>query len=118
MYRKRLKRENPEAEKAILAARDAYAEVGDRRGEAWALQNLAWLSYMRGRAAEAEDRITASVDMFQDLGDSGGLSWSLGLLAFVKLHEGRHADAEELGKQVLVEARPRRASGVISGVRG
>ncbi len=96
-----------EAEASISAALDANRELSDRRGEAWALQNLAWISYVKGRTGEAEQRITASIDLFSDLADSGGLNWALGLLAFVKFHEGMLREAGDLAEQVLIEARER-----------
>ena len=34
-------------------------QLGDRGGEAWALQNLAWIAFVGGRADEAEGRLQA-----------------------------------------------------------
>ncbi len=96
--------ENAQAEQCISAALDAYRSLGDRRGEAWALQNLAWISYIEGRATTAAERLTESAALFTALGDRGGLSWANGLLAFVRFHQGDFAEAEELGAQVLSEA--------------
>ena len=85
----------------------ASREVGDRRGEAWALQHLAWISFIEGRPAEAEGRLTRSADTFAELGDVGGLGWALGLLAFVCFIQGDLDRADELGQQVLTEAHER-----------
>jgi hypothetical protein len=51
-------------------------EAGDRRGEAWALQHLAWISFVEGRVDEAESRIARSAQTFSELGDLGGLGWA------------------------------------------
>ncbi len=81
--------------------------MGDRRGEAWALQHLAWISFVDGRADEAVDRLTRAADTFAEIGDVGGLGWAFGLLAYVCYIQGDLARADELGQQVLVEARER-----------
>jgi class 3 adenylate cyclase/tetratricopeptide (TPR) repeat protein len=96
-----------EAEESINHALATNQELADRRGEAWALQNLAWISYVKGRPNEAEARITASANTFAELADSGGLNWALGLLGFVKFHQGFLPEAGELAEQVLTEARER-----------
>jgi class 3 adenylate cyclase/tetratricopeptide (TPR) repeat protein len=96
-----------EAEDSIDHALSTNQALGDRRGEAWALQNLAWISYVKGRPSEAEERISASANTFAELADSGGLNWALGLLGFVKFHQGHLIEAGELAEQVLTEARER-----------
>ena len=92
---------------AIRAALAGSRQVGDRRGEAWALQHLAWISFIDGRPIEAESRLSEAADTFAELGDVGGLGWALGLLAYVCFMQGDLARAEELGAQVLVESRQR-----------
>jgi class 3 adenylate cyclase/tetratricopeptide (TPR) repeat protein len=96
-----------DAEASIDRALALYRHLGDVRGEAWALQNLAWISYVEGRTDEAEARITVSADTFRELGDTGGTSWAMGLLGFVRFHQGRLDEAEELGERALREGRER-----------
>ena len=77
------------------------------RGEAWALQNLAWISFLTGQVDEAERRLHDSVATFSEIGDTGGMAWALGLFAYVRFQQGRIDEAEALGSQVLAEARTR-----------
>ena len=95
------------APRTMSAALDAFAAIGDRRGQAWALQNLAWLSYLEGRPSEADRRIDESVAMFAEIGDSGGLGWAAGLRGWVRYHQGQWQEAESIGERILVEARGR-----------
>ena len=98
---------NDEAEASISAAHELFRELDDRRGEAWALQNLAWISYVGGRADEAEVRLSESAELFEAIDDRGGLAWAQGLLGFVRYHQGRYDDAERLAAMVLADARER-----------
>ena len=45
------------AETDLVEALALYREAGDRRGEAWSLQNLATISFFQGDAPEAEERL-------------------------------------------------------------
>jgi tetratricopeptide (TPR) repeat protein len=78
--------------------------VGDRRGEAWALQQLAWTAFYRSDFGPAEDRLRAASETFAELGDWGGQSWANGLLAWVRFGEGRLDEAAALGEASLSEA--------------
>lgn len=88
----------------IAAALADFEAARDRRGEAWALQNLAWIAFTSGDLAEAEARLDRAGAVFADLGDRGGISWTEGLLAFVRFQQGRFAEAQELGERVLRES--------------
>ena len=92
---------------ALDEALAAFRSLDDRRGEGWALQNLAWVAFSAGRIAEADTRCEESVAIFADLGDRGGMAWALGLLAFVRYHQGRFEESEELCEQILAEAEDR-----------
>ncbi|MBS1848245.1 MAG: tetratricopeptide repeat protein, partial [Actinobacteria bacterium] len=83
---------------------DAFRTIGRRSGEAWALQNLAWISFSRGRIAEAGERLAASLAIFEEVGMPNGAAWALGLQGFVRLAEGDLAGAEALQSKVLAEA--------------
>jgi tetratricopeptide (TPR) repeat protein len=99
--------DNARAEASISAAHELFHELDDRRGEAWALQNLAWISYIDGRPDEAETRLDESAALFDALDDRGGLAWAQGLMGFVRYHQGRFDDAEHLATAVLGDARER-----------
>ncbi len=45
------------AEAEIDEALELFRSVGDRRGEAWALQNLAWIAFIQGESDQAEARL-------------------------------------------------------------
>ncbi|MFQ5556302.1 MAG: adenylate/guanylate cyclase domain-containing protein [Acidimicrobiales bacterium] len=96
-----------EAERSISSAYDAYSLAGDVSGMAWARQNLAWISYGRGRMGEAEQRLQAALETFEELGDHAGMAWSRGLLAYVRIYEGRFGEAEELARHTLIDSRER-----------
>ncbi len=95
------------AEASIAASHDLYRQVGDRRGEAWSLQQMAWISFMEDRAEEADERLSRAADTFSELGDSGGLAWVRGLTAFVRFQQGDLTEARRLGDAGLVDARQR-----------
>ena len=81
----------------------SFRSAGNRRGEAWALQNLAWISFSNGEIPKAEKRLNASADVFSELGDWGGLGWAYGLLAFVRFNQGRLDEAATLAEHISIE---------------
>lgn len=98
------------SEQAEASMKDALAaslELGDRRNEAWARQNLAWLGFVQGRTAKANERIEKSLELFRSLGDEIGVSWSNGLLAFVRMHQGRFEESSALAEVTLADAAAR-----------
>ncbi len=98
------------SEQAEVAMKDALAAslaLGDRRNEAWARQNLAWLGFVQGRTGKADERIKKSLELFRELGDQIGVSWSTGLLAYVRMHQGRFTESSELAEVVLADASAR-----------
>ena len=92
------------ATSSFSEALDLYRSHGNRRGEAWALQNLAWVAYTNGDVGKAEAWLNKSVQAFTEIRDSGGLGWAVGLLAFVRYHQGRHGEAEAMAHRMYVEA--------------
>ena len=86
---------------SLEPARELYAALGDRRGLAWALQNISWAHFITGRLDEAESLLHESAALFADLGDRGGLGWALGLLAFTRFHSGYPDEAETMAEQVF-----------------
>jgi tetratricopeptide (TPR) repeat protein len=78
-------------------------QLGLRRDEAWALQNLAWIAFTRNENLAAEERLQESMLAFADVGDYGGLSWALGLLGWVRFQEGQLDEAETIVNQIVDE---------------
>ena len=93
------------AEQPIAESLEAFRQIGHRRGEAWALQNLAWIAFTRGEMVEAEERLDESAATFRAVGDQGGLGWALGLLGFVRYFQGRFDEAGELAEAIVKETR-------------
>jgi tetratricopeptide (TPR) repeat protein len=93
------------AEEPISASLLTFREIGHRQGEAWALQNLAWIAFVRGEMTEAEERLQESATAFRGVGDRGGLGWAIGLLGYVRYFQGRFEEAGELAESTLVETR-------------
>ena len=52
---------NPDGAAVFIGeALDIFRSIGHRRGEAWALQNLAWIAFVHGaHSEEAEQRLDA-----------------------------------------------------------
>ncbi len=68
----------------------------DRRGEAWALQNLAWVLTTLGDFAGADATLARAARLFAQLNDPSGRAWMRGTTAFTRLLAGRLADARRL----------------------
>jgi class 3 adenylate cyclase/tetratricopeptide (TPR) repeat protein len=73
----------------------------DRRGEAWALQNLAWVATTVGDFDAAESTLTRAARLFAALGDLGGRAWIRGTTAFTRLLAGRLHEARRLANSFL-----------------
>ena len=85
---------------AVRAALEAFRQVGSASGEAWALQNLAWIAFTtgphrRGRAP-ARHRGRHLPRARRQRRHRPGRS---GLLAFVKFQQGDREAAERLGQR-------------------
>jgi tetratricopeptide (TPR) repeat protein len=89
------------AEANIGKALVLFKELGDRRNEAWAQQNMAWISTSGGDTEEAKRRIDEAVQLFTEIGDVAGLGWAYGLLGWVRLAEGYLEEADTLAHRVL-----------------
>jgi class 3 adenylate cyclase/tetratricopeptide (TPR) repeat protein len=93
------------ADELLEGALAGFEAVGDRRGAAWALQNLAWCAFYMGRAGEAEVRLRQAAATFEELGDPGGLRWARGLLAWTRFQQGHSAEAGEMAEAILADER-------------
>jgi class 3 adenylate cyclase/tetratricopeptide (TPR) repeat protein len=90
-----------EAEERFDAAYRTALETGDRPGQGWALQHLAWAATSRADFTAAEDALERASALFADQGDGPGRSWVSGTEAFVRLLQGRLVDARRLAAAFL-----------------
>jgi class 3 adenylate cyclase/tetratricopeptide (TPR) repeat protein len=96
-----------EAEGAILAALQVFEDIDEAHSIAWSWQNLAWISFARGRLQQAESRVDRAVEFFERTGDESGVAWCKGLLAYVRMHQGRLEEADSLSAAAFADARER-----------
>ena len=75
--------------------------AGDRHGQAWSLQNLAWVTTTRGDFAGADAVLGRAARLFAELGDPVGRAWLRGTTAFARLLAGRLAEARRLARVFL-----------------
>ncbi|MBN1170780.1 MAG: AAA family ATPase [Micromonosporaceae bacterium] len=74
---------------------------GDRRSQAWSLQDLAWATTTRGDFAGADAALGRAARIFAELDDPVGQAWLRGTTAFVRLLAGRLAETRRLAKMFL-----------------
>lgn len=75
--------------------------AGDRRAQAFSLQQLAWVTTTRGDFAGTDAALTRAARLFAELGDSFGRAWIRGSTAFARLLAGRLAEARRLAQAFL-----------------
>ncbi len=75
--------------------------AGDRRSQAWSLQNLAWVTTTRGDFAGADHTLGRAARLFAEQGDAVGRAWLRGTTAFARLLAGRLAEARRLARVFL-----------------
>ncbi len=85
----------------FTAAYQVAVAAGDRRSQAWSLQNLAWVTTTRGDFAGADAALARSARLFAELHDPVGRAWMRGALAFNRLLSGRLHDAQRLARVFL-----------------
>jgi predicted ATPase/DNA-binding XRE family transcriptional regulator len=73
------------AEVQLEASRTAYAELGDRFGEAFATSNLGWLARDRQDMDMATSLFESSLRTRREIGDRWGEAWTLNNLGVVAL---------------------------------
>ncbi|GAA4679601.1 adenylate/guanylate cyclase domain-containing protein [Phytohabitans rumicis] len=74
---------------------------GDRLGQAWSLQDLAWVTTTRGDFAGTDAVLGRAARLFAELGDPTGRAWLRGTTAFARLLAGRLAEARRLARVFL-----------------
>jgi class 3 adenylate cyclase/tetratricopeptide (TPR) repeat protein len=85
----------------FTAAYQVAVAAGDRRSQAWSLQNLAWVTTTRGDFAGADAVLARAARLFAELHDPVGRAWLRGALAFNRLLAGRLRDAQRLARVFL-----------------
>nr|WP_205862360.1 adenylate/guanylate cyclase domain-containing protein [Planosporangium thailandense] len=90
-----------EAGERFAAAYQLAVETGDRRSQAWSLQNLAWVTTTRGDFAGADLTLGRSARKFAELNDPVGRAWLRGTTAFVRMLAGRLTEARRLARVFL-----------------
>ncbi|GIJ53888.1 adenylate/guanylate cyclase domain-containing protein [Virgisporangium aurantiacum] len=90
-----------EATERFRSANQIAVAAGDRRNEAWSLQDLAWVTVTRGDFVGADVSILRAARRFAELGDPVGRAWLRGTTAFARLLAGRLAEARRLATAFL-----------------
>jgi ATP/maltotriose-dependent transcriptional regulator MalT len=90
-----------QASSRFAAAYQVTLAAGDRHGQAWALQNLAWVTTTRGDFAGTDAVLGRAARLFAELGDPVGRSWLRGTTAFARLLAGRLIEARRLARIFL-----------------
>jgi tetratricopeptide (TPR) repeat protein len=90
-----------QAEERFSAAYRTARESGDRPGQGWALQHLAWAATSRADFAAAEEALATAATLFAEQGNGPGRSWVSGTEGFVRLLEGRLDEARRLATAFL-----------------
>jgi class 3 adenylate cyclase/tetratricopeptide (TPR) repeat protein len=90
-----------QASSRFAAAYQVTLAAGDRHGQAWALQNLAWVTTTRGDFAGTDAVLGRAARLFAELGDPVGRSWLRGTTAFARLLAGRLAESRRLARVFL-----------------
>jgi class 3 adenylate cyclase/tetratricopeptide (TPR) repeat protein len=90
-----------QAEERFAAAYDTARAAGDRPGQGWALQHLAWAATSRADFTAAEQALETAAALFAEQGNGPGRSWVSGTEAFVRLLQGRLEEARQLATAFL-----------------
>ncbi|MGA5303268.1 adenylate/guanylate cyclase domain-containing protein [Nucisporomicrobium flavum] len=90
-----------QASSRFASAYQVTLAAGDRHGQAWALQNLAWVTTTRGDFAGTAAVLGRAARLFAELGDPVGRSWLRGTTAFARLLAGRLQESRRLARIFL-----------------
>ncbi|GAA0545372.1 adenylate/guanylate cyclase domain-containing protein [Paractinoplanes ferrugineus] len=90
-----------QASSRFAAAYQVTLAAGDRHGQAWALQNLAWVTTTRGDFAGTDAVLGRAARLFAELGDPVGRAWLRGTTAFARLLAGRLQESRRLARVFL-----------------
>ncbi|HET9517809.1 MAG TPA: adenylate/guanylate cyclase domain-containing protein, partial [Actinoplanes sp.] len=90
-----------QASSRFASAYEVTLAAGDRHGQAWSLQNLAWVTTTRGDFAGTDAVLGRAARLFAELGDPVGRAWLRGTTAFARLLAGRLADSRRMARVFL-----------------
>jgi len=90
-----------QASSRFAAAYQVNVASGDRRGQAWSLQDLAWVTTARGDFPGTDAVLGRAARLFAELKDPIGRAWLRGTTAFARLLAGRLAEARRLARIFL-----------------
>jgi tetratricopeptide (TPR) repeat protein/TolB-like protein len=90
-----------QAEENYVQASELRQKIGDRRGYATTLRNLAQIRMSRGQQGEAEKTLAEASGIFQSLGDRGGVADTLNDLGVLEEGRGRNAEALKRYREAL-----------------
>jgi class 3 adenylate cyclase/tetratricopeptide (TPR) repeat protein len=90
-----------EADERFRAAYRVAVDAGDRRSQAWSVQNLAWVTTTRGDFNGANVALRQAARRFAELADPFGRAWLRGTAAFVRLLSGQLTEARRLARTFL-----------------
>jgi class 3 adenylate cyclase/tetratricopeptide (TPR) repeat protein len=90
-----------EAAERYSAAYQIALDAGDRRSEAWSLQDIAWVMVTRGDFEAADVALFRAARRFAELADPVGRAWLRGTSAFARLLVGRLNEARQWASAFL-----------------
>ncbi|MDM4721312.1 adenylate/guanylate cyclase domain-containing protein [Micromonospora sp. WMMA1363] len=90
-----------QASSRLAASYQVSLTVQDRRGQAWSLQNLAWVTTTRGDFAGTDAVLGRAARLFAELKDPYGRAWLRGTTAFARLLAGRLREACRMARVFL-----------------
>ncbi|MGC4804181.1 adenylate/guanylate cyclase domain-containing protein [Micromonospora sp. DT233] len=90
-----------QASSRLAAAYQVSLTAKDRPGQAWSLQNLAWVTTTRGDFAGTDAVLGRAARLFAELKDPYGRAWLRGTTAFARLLAGRLTEARRLARVFL-----------------
>lgn len=90
-----------QASSRFAAAYQVNLAAEDRQGQAWSLQNLAWVTTTRGDFAGTDAVLGRAARLFAELQDPVGRAWLRGTTAFARLLAGRLSEARRLARTFL-----------------
>jgi predicted ATPase/class 3 adenylate cyclase len=95
----------PRAVEDLEVSHSLYREIGDRRGEAYALCFLGWIALDRNEFDRAEELLEESLALSRAAGTARDVSVSLNALAMLKVYRGDHERATAMQEECLSLAR-------------
>jgi predicted ATPase/class 3 adenylate cyclase len=95
----------PRAVEDLEASHSLYQEIGDRRGEAYALCFLGWIALDRNEFDRAEELLEESLALSRAAGTARDVSVSLNALAMLQVYRGDHERATAMQEECLSLAR-------------